>query len=160
MDLRIHRALHAVSSQSVILVPIPAMAIMTIDISPLLCLYSACPHECRSRTCTDCASASFFYTYRFGPSISVILQFFGGILKVSWIHSWTSYAVMFGLVGSNVHTTAFRRSAMLRLRSSPSHTHSHRVFSLRTRSLDCLSLSVQEDHFTYLLHGAESFLRS
>jgi len=112
------------------------MAILTIEISALLCLYSVCPHVSPSTACTHCVSDCFMWNCRFGSSVCITLTVYSGIRKVIWIHSWMSYAVMFGLVGSNVHTTAFRRSAMLRLRYSPSHTHSHRIFSPRTRSHD------------------------
>ena len=47
-------------------VPISAMSMHTIEISPLLCLYSACPHVSRSNACTHSLPTNFIYTCRSG----------------------------------------------------------------------------------------------
>ena len=70
------------------LVPIPVIAMLTIDSTPLWCLYSACPFVSPSRACTYALSIIFMNTCLFIPSIWIMLTVCSGIRRTCWIHSW------------------------------------------------------------------------
>ena len=84
------------------LVPIPAIAVLTVDSTPLWCLYSVCPFVSVCRACTYTLCINFMYTCLFVPSIWIMLTVCSGNRRTWWIHSWVSYSVVIcGQVGSN-----------------------------------------------------------
>jgi hypothetical protein len=89
-----------------------ALFIHTVEISPLACLYSACPPVPCIISCAPSVSVIFIYTCLM-PSIYIMFTFFSGIRSMSWIQSWILRAEILGLSGSKVQPIVFRRSPML-----------------------------------------------
>jgi len=94
-------------------VPSPATAMATFDNSPFWCSYLAKPPVSLSIDHKHSILINMINTCLRMPSICIMLTVFSGNLRVSWIHSWISYAGVFGLAGSNVHTIVLHRSTMM-----------------------------------------------
>jgi hypothetical protein len=96
---------------------------------------------------THCVSASFMWTCRLGPSICITLTFFLRSAKchgsINGCHMvWPS--VWYG----KIYTLQWLFDQDCYDLALLLHTLTRTVYSLRTRSHDCLSLSVQKDNFT------------
>jgi hypothetical protein len=85
----------------------PTASMVTVDISPLECLYCIWPSVSASIACMRLLSWNFMYTCRFVMSICNMRMSCGNIRKFSWIHSCISYAEMRGLFISKAHRSCF-----------------------------------------------------
>jgi hypothetical protein len=93
-------------------VPKPAISSVTVDCSPVSCLYGNVPLvSCMIRVIRWLLT-KLIYTSRLGPWIWIILTSSSRRPLVSYIHTWIWYAEILGLLGSKIQTRVFWRLAI------------------------------------------------
>jgi len=98
--------------RQIFLYPIPATAISTIEISPVVCMYSLHPPISCIMDNGYSLSVSFIYTYLLLPSIWIVFTFCSSMCNDSWSLSCISNAKIHGLAGSKVQIIVFCRAAI------------------------------------------------
>ena len=106
------------------LCPIPTTISRTVEISPVVCLYTLSPLVGFRMSCMKWESVNFMKTCLRVPSIWIINTDCSVTFSPEWIHSCMSKAVRRGLEWSKQHAKVFWRSLMTGLLYRPSSEYS------------------------------------